>query len=153
MLEIILADKNLAVVDLHKSLKAAGFAVNIKRLYRLIEPRPIRNIDLNVAGAICEELQIGIEDLIQFEKPEIELERLDLPLQYRLDELRSLNNQGRLDERDRVAFDELCKRAHANTLRNASILVEWKRSRENKAGRSRREAVTKKPLRKRASYV
>ena len=97
MLEIILADKNLAVVDLHKSLKAAGFAVNIKRLYRLIEPRPIRNIDLNVAGAICDELQIGIEDLIQFEKPEIELERLDLPLQYRLDELRSLNNQGRLD--------------------------------------------------------
>ena len=79
---------------LHKSLKAAGFPVNIKRLYRLIEPRPIRNIDLNVAGAICEELQIDIEDLIQFEKPEIELERLDLPFQYQFDELREFKQPG-----------------------------------------------------------
>ena len=121
LLEIILAEKSLTVPDLHKSLRDARLPVNIKRLYRLTERRPLRSIDLNVAGAICGTLGIGLDDLLQFTKPGIVLERLDTELQYRLDELVSLANQRRLDARESATFDKLREKAQSIALHNARL--------------------------------
>ena len=97
--------------DLHQRLVRAGFHVNLKRLYRLADARPIHHIDLNIAGAICRELAIGLDELVQFEQPDFVLEQLDTALQYRLDELLTKKNGGRLAEDEEETLDGLLRKS------------------------------------------
>jgi DNA-binding Xre family transcriptional regulator len=80
-LRTLLAEKNLTVVDLHQMLRKQGFDVNKKSLYRLATSRPVQKLDTAIARAICEALDVRLEDLIQFQKPKFELQRLDRRLQ------------------------------------------------------------------------
>jgi DNA-binding Xre family transcriptional regulator len=95
-LRTLLAEKNLTVVDLHESLREQGFDVNNKSLYRLTTSRPVQKIDTAIARAICEALDVGLEDLIVFQKPKFELQRLDWRSQNQLDRLMDKNNEGKL---------------------------------------------------------
>jgi DNA-binding Xre family transcriptional regulator len=60
----------ITVVDLHERLREQGFEVNKKSLYRLATSQPVQKIDTAIARAICEALDVGLEDLIQFQKAE-----------------------------------------------------------------------------------
>jgi hypothetical protein len=132
------------VFDLHQRLLRAGFHVNPKRLYRLADARPIHHIDLNIAGAICRELAIGLEELVQFEQPDFVLEQLDTALQYRLDELLTKKNSGRLAEDEEETLDGLLEKSRDITRRNAKILAAqspgWPRKRSEATPKRRSSA-------------
>ena len=49
-LRMVLAAKNLTVADLQERLRAAGFAVNVKSLYRLTTAEPLQKVDLAIVG-------------------------------------------------------------------------------------------------------
>src|SRR5260221_2914458 len=95
-LRTFLAEKNLTVVDLHEKLREQGFEVNKKSLYRLAASHPIQKIDTAIARAVCEALDLGLEDLIQFQKPRFELQRLNRRSAKELHRLMDTNNQGKL---------------------------------------------------------
>src|ERR1043166_7906360 len=90
-LKNVLAEKNMAVFQLHRMLENAGFPVNIKSVYRLATDGPLQKVDLRIAGAICKACKIQLGDLITFEKPRAQLHRLDAKSQARLDALMSKN--------------------------------------------------------------
>jgi len=50
---------------------------------------------------------VGLEDLIQFQKPKFELQRLDRKSEKELDRLMDKNNEGKLTEKERAQFKAL----------------------------------------------
>lgn len=72
----LLAEKNLTVADLYQILQKRGFAVNRKSLYRLAASQPVQKLDTAIARAVCEALDVRLQDLIQFQKPRFELKHL-----------------------------------------------------------------------------
>ena len=131
-LRTLLAEKNLTVVDLHEKLREQGFDVNNKSLYRLTASRPVQKIDIAIARAICEALGVGLEDLIVFQKPKFELQRLDRRSENQLDRLMDKNNEGKLTEKERAKFKALLDEVQKITLYNSKMLVDQKRLRESK---------------------
>jgi DNA-binding Xre family transcriptional regulator len=129
-LRTLLAEKNLTVVDLHQMLRKQGFDVNKKSLYRLATSRPVQKLDTAIARAICEALDVRLEDLIQFQKPKFELQRLDRRSQQELDRLMDKNNEGKLTEKERARFKTLLDEVQKVTLYNSKMLVNQKRLRE-----------------------
>ena len=117
-LRTLLAEKNLTVVDLHEKLREQGFEVNKKSLYRLATSHPVQKIDTAIARAVCEALDVGLEDLIQFQKPRFELQRLN-----------------RRSEKERARFKTLLDEVQKITLYNSKMLVDQKRRRESKHGK------------------
>ena len=134
-LRTLLAEKNLTVVDLHEKLREQGFDVNSKSLYRLTTSRPVQKIDIAIARAICEALGVGLEDLIVFQKPKFELQRLDRRSENQLDRLMDKNNEGKLTEKERAKFKALLDEVQKITLYNSKILVDQKRLRESKSAK------------------
>jgi DNA-binding Xre family transcriptional regulator len=131
-LRTLLAEKNLTVVDLHEKLREQGFDVNNKSLYRLTTSRSVQKIDTAIARAICQALNVGLEDLIVFQKPKFELQRLDRRSQKQLDRLIDKNNEGKLTEKERAKFKALLDEVQKITLYNSKMLVDQKRLRESK---------------------
>jgi cell shape-determining protein MreC len=86
-------------------------------------------------GPICEALDVGLEDLIQFQKPRVELHRLNRRSEKELDRLMDKNNEGKLTEEEQVRFKTLLDEVQKITLYNSKMLVEQKRRRESKHGK------------------
>src|ERR1700730_4226690 len=126
----LLAEKNLTVADLHQILRKRGFEVNKKSLYRLTAPPPVQKLDTQIIRAVCEALEVRLEDLIQFQKPKFELKRLDPRSQQELDRLMDKNNEGDLTKNEQARFKALLDEVQRISLYNAKALVSQKRLRE-----------------------
>jgi DNA-binding Xre family transcriptional regulator len=135
----ILAQKNMTVFQLHRTLESAGFPVNIKSIYRLATDEPLQKVDLRIAGAICRACNIQLGELITFEKPRAQLRRLDAKSQTRLDALMTKNNDGKLSTGERKEFAQLAENAHRMSIENARVLQAERRRSE----RSRNRPVSK----------
>jgi DNA-binding Xre family transcriptional regulator len=131
-LRTLLAEKNLTVVDLHEIVRKQGFEVNKKSLYRIATSRSIQKLDISIARAICEALDVGLEDLIRFQKPKFELRRLDRRSQQELDRLMDKNIEGRLTEKEQARFKTLLDEVQKITLYNSKMLLDQKRLRESR---------------------
>jgi DNA-binding Xre family transcriptional regulator len=125
----LLAEKNLTVADLHQILRKRGFEVNKKSLYRLTAIRPVQKLDTTIARAVCEALDVRLQDLIQFQKPKFELKRLD-PRSQELNRLMDKNNEGELTLREKTRFKALLDEVQKISLYNAKALVSQRRLRE-----------------------
>jgi DNA-binding Xre family transcriptional regulator len=134
----LLAEKNLTVVDLHEILRKRGFEVNKKSLYRLTAPEPIQKLDTGIVRAVCEALNVRLEDLIQFQRPKFELRHLDAKSQKELDRLMDKNNEGELTKSEQARFKALLDEVQTISLYNAKALLSHKRLRES----TPREALT-----------
>jgi DNA-binding Xre family transcriptional regulator len=134
----LLAEKNLTVADLYQILQKRGFAVNKKSLYRLTASQPVQKLDTAIVRAVCEALDVRLQDLIQFQKPKFELKRLDPKSQRELDRLIDKNNEGELTKSEQARFKALLGDVQKISLYNAKALVSQKRLRERVPG----EAVT-----------
>lgn len=147
-LRIVLAERNLSVFQLHRRLGAAGWPVNIKSLYRLTSDTPLQKVDLRVAGAICQECGVGIGDLITFQRPVAQLQRLEPKKQARLDELMSKNNEGKLTTAEKRQFEALADEAHRVSIENARMLL-GERRRRQAADQTKAPAPARRPSRTR----
>jgi DNA-binding Xre family transcriptional regulator len=127
----LLAEKNLTVADLHQILRKRGFKVNKKSLYRLAAPEPIQKLDTAIIRAICEALEVRLQDLIQFQKPKFELKRLEPRSEQELDRLMDKNNQGELTKTEQARFKALLDEVQRISLYNAKALLNQKRRRES----------------------
>ena len=130
-LPTLLAEKNLTVADLHQILRKRGFEVNKKSLYRLAAPEPIQKLDTAIIRAICEALEVRLQDLIQFQKPKFELKRLEPRSQQELDRLMDKNNEGELTRKEKARFKALLDEVQRISLYNAKALLNQKRLRES----------------------
>jgi DNA-binding Xre family transcriptional regulator len=126
----LLAEKNLTVADLHQILRQHGFNVNKKSLYRLTTSQAIQKLDTTIVRAVCEALDVRLQDLIQFQKPKFELKRLDPRSQQELDKLMDKNNEGELTQKEKTRFRALLDEVQKTSLYNAKALVSQKRLRE-----------------------
>jgi DNA-binding Xre family transcriptional regulator len=140
-LRVVLAEKNLSVLDLHKTLQARGFSVNVKSLYRLADAAPLAKVDLRIVNAICQALELELGELIQLQKSTAGLQRLDAALQTRMDALLERNNEGDLTEAEREALTGLVEEAQRISLHNGRVLLEQKR-RQGQAQRKRKKAAS-----------
>jgi DNA-binding Xre family transcriptional regulator len=127
----LLAEKNLTVADLHQILQKRGFAVNKKSLYRLAASKPVQKLDTGIVRAVCEALEVRLQDLIQFQKPKFELKRLDPKSQQQLDRLMDKNNEGELTKTEQARFKALLDEAQRISLYNSKALLSQKRLRES----------------------
>ena len=126
----LLAEKNLTVADLHQMLGKRGFEVNKKSLYRLTASQPIQKLDTTIVRAICEALNVRLQDLIQLQKPKFELKRLDQKSQQALDRLMDKNNEGELTPKEKTRFKALLDEVQKISLYNARALISQKRLRQ-----------------------
>ena len=127
----LLAEKNLTVADLHQILRKRGFEVNKKSLYRLTASQPVQKLDTTIIRAVCEALQVRLEDLIQFQKPKFELKHLDPRSQQELDRLMDKNNEGELTQKEKTRFKALLDEVQRISLYNSKALLSQKRLRES----------------------
>ena len=127
----LLAEKNLTVANLYQILQQRGFAVNKKSLYRLAASQPVQKLDTAIVRAVCEALDVDLQDLIQFQKPKFELKRLDPKSQRELDRLMDKNNEGELTKSEQTRFKVLLDEAQRISLYNAKALLNLKRLRES----------------------
>jgi DNA-binding Xre family transcriptional regulator len=137
-LPTLLAEKNLTVTDLHQILQKRGFAVNKKSLYRLAASVPVQKLDITIVRAVCEALDVRLQDLIQFQKPKFELKHLDPKSQRELDRLMDKNNEGQLTKNEQARLKALLDEVQTISLYNAKALLSHKRLRES----APREALT-----------
>ena len=140
-LRLILAQRNLSVLDLQKTLQRRGVSVNVKSLYRLAEPAPLWKIDTRIVNAICQTFDLELGDLIQLEKPTKELKRVAAEKQQRLDALMEKNNAGELTRAERAELTRLVEESQRISLHNARVLVEQKREKARKTGDRKRAAL------------
>jgi DNA-binding Xre family transcriptional regulator len=127
----LLAEKNLTVADLHQILRKRGFEVNKKSLYRLTASQPVQKLDTGIVRAVCEALDVRLQDLIQFQKPKFELKRLDPKSQRELDRLMDKNNEGELAKAEQARFKALLDEVQRISLYNSKVLLNQKRLRES----------------------
>jgi DNA-binding Xre family transcriptional regulator len=104
-LKFLLEERQLSRADLRRQIAARDQKVNPKTLTRLADPNlPLERIDLRVAAAICDELGVGLGDLIVFaDRSGPVLESLSEEKQLRLDDLMERHNEGLL------SLDELAE--------------------------------------------
>ena len=134
----LLAEKNLSVADLHQILQKRDFAVNKKSLYRLASSQPVQKLDTAIVRAVCEALDVRLEELIQFQKPKFALKHLDARSQKELDRLMDKNNEGELTKSEQARFKALLEEVQKMSVYNAKALLSQKRLRESTPG----EALT-----------
>ena len=127
----LLAEKNLTVADLYQILQKRGFAVNKKSLYRLTASQPVQKVDTAIVRAVCEALDVRLQDLIQLQKPKFELKRLDPKSQQALDRLMDKNNEGELTKSEQARFKVLLDEAQRISLYNSKALLNQKRLRQS----------------------
>ena len=88
-------------------------------------------MDTAIIRAICEALEVRLQDLIQFQKPKFELKRLEPRSQQELDRLMDKNNQGKLTKTEQARFKALLDEVQRISLYNAKALLNQKRLRES----------------------
>ncbi|HYZ73459.1 MAG TPA: helix-turn-helix transcriptional regulator [Chthoniobacterales bacterium] len=135
-LPTLLAERNLTVADLHQILQQRGFNVNKKSLYRLTTSEPVQKLDTAIVRAVCEALEVHLEDLIQFQKPKFELKRLEPKSERELDRLMGKNNEGELTKSEQARFKVLLDEVQKISLYNAKALLSQKRFREGRSGQT-----------------
>jgi hypothetical protein len=113
-------------------LRTRGVAVNKKSLYRLATSEPLQKLDGAIIRAVCEVLDVGLQELIQFQKPKFELRHLDRQSQQELDDLMDKNNGGKLTAREQARFKTLLDEVQKITLYNSKALAEKQRVRKPK---------------------
>ena len=122
----ILSERDLAVADLHRALGRRGVRVNVKTLYRLVDPTaPIERLDMAVAGEICAALRIDLSRLVSFDaaRRDVGLQTIAPARQRRLDALLERQAEGTLSVRERGELSGLVEEAERLTLRNARTLA------------------------------
>ncbi len=132
-LRLILAEKNASVFQLHRELNDSGVSVNIKSLYRLTSDEPLQKVDLRIAAAICKACDVSLGELISFEKPSAQMQKLPARDQARLDDLMSANNERKLTASEQREFDALAEKAHRLSMENARILQAERRRASKRA--------------------
>jgi hypothetical protein len=121
----VLEDRNLTVPELHRRLQGQYQRINLKSLYRLRQDRlPLRRLDLRLAGALCQLLDVPLSDLITFEAPARKLRRLGAAKQKRLDALMARNNEGSVNRAERQELEALVREAEEIMLANARQLAD-----------------------------
>src|SRR6188768_2939868 len=102
----ILSKSRLKITDLKRRLEDAGVRVNPKTLYRLTSTAPLQKIDTRVIGAICLACDVGIEEVIIFDQPRAEIQKLSDPEQERLEDLLTKHSENKLSKSETAEFDE-----------------------------------------------
>jgi len=120
----ILTTHRFTVADLCKRLTEKGVSFDRKTVYRLASYKPMRTINAPVLGAVCEELNIGVGDVIAWEPPNLELHRIDEKTQERLSLLMGKSNEGQLSDAEARELAELGDYAEKLSLENALILAD-----------------------------
>jgi hypothetical protein len=124
-LKRVLDEQNSTVPELHRRMREQGLRINLKSLYRLRNDRqPLERLDLRVAGAICQVLDLPLSELIVFEAPRRKLRRLVSAKQKRLDALMAKSNDGRLTNVEAQELRTLVREAEEVMLDNARQLAE-----------------------------
>lgn len=136
----LLAAHHSSVSDLYQRLKAKGLSFDRKTLYRLASPKPLASISTAVLRAVCEELRVGIGDVLVWDPPTPKLHRIDDATQERLSVLMQKNNEDELTEAEREEFEKLGTEAERLSLENAKILAVAKKRRT-----ARKPAQQKRP--------
>jgi hypothetical protein len=127
-LKRVLDEQQISVPELERRLRQQGLRINLKSLYRLSNDRqPLQRLDLRVAGAICQVLEMPLSELIVFEKPHGKLRRLAATKQKRLDILMAKNNDGALTTAEQQELRALVREAEEITLDNARTLAGQRR--------------------------
>jgi hypothetical protein len=127
-LKRVLDEQNISVSELERRLRQQGMCINLKSLYRLSNDRqPLQRLDLRVAGAICQVLEMPLSELIVFERPQRKLRRLTATKQKRLDTLMAKNNDGALTSAEQQELRGLVREAEEITLDNARTLAGQRR--------------------------
>jgi hypothetical protein len=140
-LGMLLAEHNMSVLALHKQLQEKAVSVNLKSLYRLASPQPLQKIDARIVKPICLVLGVDLSELIQLEKPQVTLLKLDPVTQSRISALLDKNNRGTITKRERSELERLVEKAEKISLHNARALVEYRRQRaENSRRQSGKES-------------
>ena len=138
----LLAELRLTVADAHKRLIARGFKFDKKTLYRLASHEPMQTISAPLVGAVCEEFQIGLEDLLVWQPPKPRLHRIEESTQARLDTLMSKNNEGTLTRAERKELTALGEQVERLSLENAKTLARHATQRREKAAQHTAAART-----------
>jgi DNA-binding Xre family transcriptional regulator len=120
----ILATQRFTVADLCKRLSQKGIPFDRKTVYRLAGFKPMQTINAPILGAVCEELNIGVGDIIAWEPSKPELLRIDEKTQERLSYLMAGNNEGPLTADEARELAELGDYAEKLSLENARILAD-----------------------------
>ena len=124
----VLVKRRLTVPQLRQRLAKIGVPVNIKSLYRLAGPTPLQRIDTRILSAICHTCEVGVEEIIGFDRPQLHLQRLGHSEQARLNRLMEKNNEGALTASERREFETLVDHAHRLSLANAKALLAAQRN-------------------------
>jgi DNA-binding Xre family transcriptional regulator len=120
----LLSQQNMTIPELQKRIEHHGIHVNLKSLYRLSKGhQPLQRLDLRVAGAICQEFEVSLSELIDFKKESNQLANLSIDKQQRLEELMARNNEGSLTDEQYRELQDLVGEAEQVTLHNARLLA------------------------------
>jgi DNA-binding Xre family transcriptional regulator len=120
----ILTDRRFTVADLCKRLTEKGVEFDRKSIYRLAGFKPMQTINAPILGAVCEELDIGVGEIIAWEPSRPELHRIDEKTQDRLTFLMDRSNDGQLSDSEARELAELGDYAEKLSLENARILAD-----------------------------
>ncbi len=141
-LHTLLGERALTRAQLWRRLEAQERAFDIKAVYRLADPsQPLLRLDLRLAGAICHELGISLDELIVFADSAESLESLPLPKQQRLDALLDQHEDAALSPEELAELGGLVAEAEQVALTNARRLDE-RRRRHSEPGDTQRRRVS-----------
>ena len=128
-LKFLLDERGLTRAELLRRIGARDRRVNPKTIYRLADPDvPLERIDLHVAGAICEELGVGLSDLIVFSDVSLPLiRRISDEHQRRMDGLMEQHNKEQLSPSELKELRRLVNEASTLSLENARRVAAHRR--------------------------
>lgn len=121
----LLEERHITVEDLKRWITDQfGLAVDATTLLRLTEPTPVRQADMELAGAAAAVLGVGLDDLFTVATlPEKDEAVLDAPDSKRLETL--LSGQDALSEEERAELQQLLAQygrlLHVRRMREVSV--------------------------------
>lgn len=146
-LNVLLAEREMNVVDLYRNLKERGVRVNNKSLYRLSNPLwAVNKIDARIAGKICELLGVDLSSLFTF-RENVDLSRISSfppEKQARLDALLEKNCEGIVTNKEKKELAGLIEEAEHFMLTNVRILSEQRRTLGKKLHAQKNTAIRSK---------
>jgi len=119
----ILTSRGFTAADLCRRLSEKGISFDKKTVYRLAGFKPMQTINASILGAICEELDVSVGDVIGWSPSKPELHRIDDKTQERLSQLMGKGNEGQLTDAEAAELEELGAYAEKLSLENARILA------------------------------
>jgi DNA-binding Xre family transcriptional regulator len=137
----ILITHRFTVAELCKRLSEKGVSFDRKTVYRLAGFKPMQTINAPVLGAVCEELNVSVGDIIAWEPAKPELHQIDAKTQERLSFLMGRNNEGQLTESEARELAELGDYAERLSLENARILADAATAAKNRQSRPQMPAA------------